>query len=75
MGATATQASLVISQSSVRGLSDAWRAPEREKDLDAMRAGAKASALTNKAAARKKDWNCMIAVLGNYLSWTEIMRK
>jgi len=61
MGATASHASLVISHSSVSGLSEAWRAAEREKDLDA--AGAKASAVINKAAARITEWNLMI-VLG-----------
>jgi len=59
MGATASQASLVISQSSVRGLSFAWRAVALE-NLAGGLAGAKAPALTSKeATAKEKERNCI----------------
>ena len=66
MGATASQASFVISHSSVRGLSEAiWRADERETILEGaiMRAGAKASALIKNAAAKRVVWKFSMVVL------------
>jgi hypothetical protein len=59
MGATASQASLVISQSSVRGLSDACMTVF-EKNLVVRMGGAKASAVTIKAAAKERERICMV---------------
>jgi hypothetical protein len=59
MGETASQASLVISQSSVRGLSDACMTVF-EKNADVRMGGAKASALMIKAAAKEKETICMV---------------
>jgi hypothetical protein len=59
MGATASQASLVISQSSVRGLSDACIVV-LEKKADVRMGGAKASALKIEAAAKERERICMV---------------
>jgi hypothetical protein len=60
MGETASQASFVISQSSVRGLSDACMTA-LEKSLDDVRmGGAKAVALMVKAAAKARERICMV---------------
>jgi hypothetical protein len=59
MGETASQASLVISQSSVRGLSDACIAVF-EKNADVRMGGAKAWALMIEAAATARERICMV---------------
>jgi hypothetical protein len=59
MGDTASQASLVISQSSVRGLSVACMMV-LEKNLVVRMGGANALALTIKAAAKERETICMV---------------
>jgi hypothetical protein len=62
MGDTASHASLVISQSSVRGLSEAWMALAGLDDVVVMirDEGAKAAALTAKAAVNERERICMM---------------
>jgi hypothetical protein len=60
MGETASQASLVISQSSVRGLDDACTIVFA--NLVVRMGGAKALALMVKAAAKERERICMVVL-------------